>query len=67
MDVEFRTVLNRRLGDSRIEIQKLVSVVVGDDQRAINQQRLEAHQEREKCIERLLRIENRLDELASRE
>jgi ribosome maturation protein Sdo1 len=67
MDLEFRAQLDHRLGDSRIEIHKIVSTILpeGDPQHAINQRKLEAHQEREKCIEKLLRIEDRLDELGS--
>ena len=66
MDVEFTTALHKQLGDSKIQINTLTDTLVGEadlQQRAINQRRLEAHRERAKCIETLLRVESLLDEL----
>ena len=67
MDIELRTILHKRLGGSRFEIQNLTGMVAseGDLRRAITQRKLEAHQDRAKCIERLLRIAGLLDELDS--
>jgi len=65
MNLDFRRELTRRLGDSLVEIDRLTHTIADQDDRksAISQQKLNAHREREKCIEKLLEIENVLDEL----
>ena len=67
MDVEFKATLDNRLYESRIEIQRLtnLSFLQNDLGRAMTKQKIEAHQERIKCIESLIRIENFLSELGS--
>ena len=65
MDIEFKAALDNRLYDSRMEIQRLTSLspLQNDLGRAMTKQKIEAHQERIKCIEKLLWIENFLSEL----
>jgi hypothetical protein len=65
MDVEFKAALDNRLYDSQMEIQRLTSLspLQNDLGRAMTKQKIEAHQERINCIEKLLRIENFLSEL----
>jgi hypothetical protein len=67
MDHEFRIALDHRLRDSRIAVQELVSrsLLQDDLQRSVTKQKVEAHQERIKCIERLLKIEDFLGKLDS--
>jgi hypothetical protein len=65
MDHEFRIALDRRLRDSRIAVQTLVSASLLQDDllRSVTKQKIEAHQERIKCIEKLLKIEDFFGEL----
>ena len=65
MNLEFKTELTRHLGESLVEIGRLTHMMAFQDdrERAVYQQRLDAHLEREKCIEKLLEIEHVLDEL----
>jgi len=65
MSLYFKTELTRRLGDSLVEIDKLRRTMSDrpDLKRVISQQKLNAHLERQKCIEKLLEIENILDGL----
>ena len=65
MEFEFRSAFHNRLRDSRMEIQRLMSLrlLQNEFQRVATKQKIEAHQERIKCIEKLLRVENLLSEL----
>lgn len=68
MDFQFRTALDNRLMDSRIEIQRLTnSRLLQDDlERELTNRKIEAHQERINCIEKLFRIEDLLGKLGPR-
>lgn len=65
MDFQFRTALDNRLLDSRIKIQRLMSssLVQDDLEGEVTKRKIEAHQERINCIEKLLRIEDFLSKL----
>jgi hypothetical protein len=65
MSLHFRTELTRRLGDSLVEIDKLRRAISdrSDPKHGTSQQKLNAHLERQKCIEKLLEIESILDGL----
>jgi len=65
INLNFRTELTRRLGDSLVQIDRLTHTNPDQDdlKSAISQQKLNAYHERQKCIEKLLEIENVLDEL----